>query len=1338
MKAITYLFLLLFVSTGSIAQTTVPYYTDFETASDTMGWSHYSLSGTDDWEWGVPNSVFFDEAYSDSMVFATNLLDLASSNSVMVLETPTFDLSDTNVAQALQFYHRRHTVSGGASYYFEYSTDNGANWQLLDDPDAASISWQGQDGFTGYDGFNSVFRRALIDIGFLQGPPQIKFRFRCVTGSTSQDGWMIDDFSIGQEFFNVTAHQGDTITGFNKLFDEFTVESEFGFLNHYYQPYSFQNDFYLSTDQTIDGNDIFLGSVIETFNSTNAEWSNTFPLPQNLSAGTYYIIYQLDVANALVDEIENDNTAFTVMVVDSIYAAPYINDFEDLTDQTWNTGIFSNPTSWRVGDPNNWHIEDARGKRGWYSGQNIAGQNYLESPYIDLSESDTNVVCFWYRNGSAYETGHTFKLSGYVSANPIDYSWYPSGSNYETELPKERIYGWDCFCKDVSLHDGNPSFQFMIEGAAGNLFLGGTTGSVIDDIYVGEAKPDISLEQEKFTRFTGNDRLTDTLHYVTFNSGLKDLPATTTDFYWSTDSLYDPSDVYLGSNTEPMLTDTAFQWNYFVYDKQSQTNGTFYIVYRADANNEVDEMREYDNTGYFKITQETPYALPYYNDFETEVNGWKHSATLGTDDWEWDIPNGVHIDTAFSGVKAWVTNAQGIVSEHSRSHLYTPIFDLSELDNPVIEWDLLLYRTGVDGYTPWPYNLANIMYSTDGGAKWIRLDTTNLSFKRMYNELRYSSIHGSDNQWVSNIAHTLYGGKLEPTFRNQIDYQGRDYDENYRYVVDLKFLQSHSQVRFMFVYSNIDAPMEGMMMDNFNIRESATDLMSKSEKTLMVSSSDHRITQNLRITNDDNYISEETTLDIYCSETMDLNGPAAFLTSVNVPKLRPYQSFTFILDTPTPADYGDFRYLALDIDPQNQIAESDETNNTHYLGLGMDTAHNYEYPVLFDFEDIEFEGWSWYHDSTGYRHGFRFHTTDLTGQHIFPSSKGFIELDLIYYYNQTDLGPYPTYYLISPPYSFNQLSFTRLSFDLFCLGNNYNQGANLQYSTDGGITWEVLTDDHDPNAQNWYNSNNVASLNSEPGWTNYLNFANASIDLTFLSGQPDVRFRFKFKAIVTQGGPPIGGLKLDNFLLEETDGIIEFPEDSICFGDSISVFGSYVSAGGQYFQNLQTIHGYDSLLIQSVYVDTVVFDVEQNGLMLIAHTESNCTYAWLDCNSNYQPITNEVDSIFIAPEEGNFAVQVEHEGCVVTSDCYQLTAINEAVDSGELVVFPNPTNSILQIRLPPDALKPTRTYVYEMTGRLVHQQSFSSIMQVGFLSNGTYLLLVQTEKNTFRLLFEKQ
>lgn len=1136
MKKLLVISVFALISMFSFSQTTlVPYNNNFDLATDTLGWSHYAISGTDDWEIGTPSKYSFTNAYSSPNVWVTNLTGSYAPSSNRALETPFFNFIDTTIKLVFSFYQSR-IANGSPSYKVEYKIGQSGLWQMLTNVSAPIKNWQSSTGFSG--SFTPTYQYSAIGLAFLQGQDSVKFRFRFTSSSLANEaGWRIDNFSIDEEYFNLTPQMGAPILGVNKNFTNLTIESTLSFSNQWNAQYNIKTDFYISKDLTIDSSDIFLGSVNNNISNSITSWDNTFLMPSNIYAGSYYILYNVDVLNALNEANENDNISYTVLQVDSVFSMPYVCSF-DSTTQYWNKGLYNNNSIWNRGNPNNWQIESARsGKNAWFNREQQTGyNNELESPFLDLSSTSNTFLCFWFKfsgqNGNPM-TNIRFKFPSFGNTI-ISQPYYPTSN--ETILPNPRLYGWDCFCKNLSDYDGETSTKFKFSG------YGGSAPSqlgqyAIDDIYIGEPKPDVAIEGEKKFRFTSSNILVDTLKYLVFNSGISTLNNTTTEFYWSTDSVLDIGDILLGNNTEPMIPDTSFEWSQFTYLKPTLNPGKYYIIFKADALEQIDEMREYDNLGYFEIYQDEYQPLPYYNDFESDISGWRHSATLGEDEWVWGTPQSTNINSAFSGTKAFVTNDTGIVSFKSRMHLFTPIFNLAELQTPVLEFDMLAHFYWVNNYNSWPFNMGNIMFSINGGATWNILDTTNSSYKKMYCKLELEQIGGEDRiQTVGSstgVGEILYGNNLK-MFRTQNEYQGRDYDDNHHYVIDLSFLQQYNQVQFMFVYANHDAPVDGMMIDNFQIREGEIDLMMPEHKKLMVSSNDKYFKQNFKIKNNNNYISNSTLTSIFCSSDSILDASDFPLVSYTIPAIQPFANYLLKVNQPTPTNYGSYNYLIVKVDTNNLNIESNEINNTHIFEFNMDTASNFIYPVLFDFNDDEINGWVWYHDYTGYRHGHRFRHKTVIGEPAINAQSGewFLDpIDLAGF--SSSIAGYPNYFLETPPFNFSNLTNILLEFDFLCSGrsgSSNTQGGNMQYSIDGGITWIILTKVQDPNAINWYNLNAVESLNNEPGWGYWGNWSSASYNLSFLSGISSVRFRYKFRSKYSPNSLYLpNGFRLDNF-----------------------------------------------------------------------------------------------------------------------------------------------------------------------------------------------------------------
>ncbi len=140
-------------------------------------------------------------------------------------------------------------------------------------------------------------------------------------------------------------------------------------------------------------------------------------------------------------------------------------------------------------------------------------------------------------------------------------------------------------------------------------------------------------------------------------------------------------------------------------------------------------------------------------------------------------------------------------------------------------------------------------------------------------------------------------------------------------------------------------------------------------------------------------------------------------------------------------------------------------------------------------------------------------------------------------------------WLQSPCFDFTNIQLPYLSFEVnFDTESGYDGGA-LQYSIDGGNTWQSAGDYNDPNDclnQNWFNANNIRYGVQSSGWSGSSSVLVAggwiAATHTFpqLAGQKSVIFRFVFGAGKIQNN--YNGFAIDNIYLGEAplDGLVSF------------------------------------------------------------------------------------------------------------------------------------------------------------------------------------------------------
>jgi hypothetical protein len=829
---------------------------------------------------------------------------------------------------------------------------------------------------------------------------------------------------------------------------------------------------------------------------------------------------------------------YAVLSVNPLYSIPFIEDFES-SNVKWRLEkrLSDDKLFWQLGRGYRHHIEDAHsGVNAWHTSKSIEQKEndpkclgacytqYLLSPYVNLNLNATKakVLNFWY------------KISGDCDA-VVEYK-----SNCQKDwillrnLSINRNDDWDYMNILVSSLANSTNVQFRISYNSSSTPV---EGLIIDDFYVGDAKADLTVEGNKKDLFTSSNDNIEALRCLVVNSGLTKTKRSLMKFYWSDNEVFDNGDVFLGQKELPEISDTSSAWVEFIYTKPSNNEGTYYIFYQIDTDNAIDEMREYNNNGYFIINQIKPTPIPYYNDFEDQIIGWRHNASLGQDDWQWTTPKGRVLQSAFSGVKGWITKDTGLVSPMSRMHLYTPVFDLSTAKKPVIEFDMKLDSHGAQYAFEGKMNMS---YSVDGGTNWIVLDTTSQSYNRWYYPMAF--IDGLDKNYFTYIHTELLSDRREKAFVPFDTYNGRDVVREHRYNLDISFLAGVSSVQFRFnlatltnTKNSINKAVEGAFIDNFSIQESTIDLNVDYKKALMISSKSDRIKFYMNIKNKGNFISNKTNVRFYVSRDTVLSSGDPLLGLESIPEIQPDKYQYLNVEFGVPINFSTYKYLLYELDKQNANIEENESNNIGYWPLALDSIKTY--PYFNNFNDSIINGWHQYSVSEWerFKRNLRFRHILAPSESIYQrrikSGEWFTEP---YELHSSNAAPY--FFLESPAFDFTKVDSIFLSFKLLCTGSR-EDGGNMQYSLNGGSTWQVLNKTTGL-SHNWYNSwLPLLYLDNEPGWnfdaplpsdTEILD--STSCGVTFLKGKKDVVFRFKHKSsLIMHGSGTVQGMRVDDF-----------------------------------------------------------------------------------------------------------------------------------------------------------------------------------------------------------------
>lgn len=115
-----------------------------------------------------------------------------------------------------------------------------------------------------------------------------------------------------------------------------------------------------------------------------------------------------------------------------------------------------------------------------------------------------------------------------------------------------------------------------------------------------------------------------------------------------------------------------------------------------------------------------PIAIfPYQEDFESSDGGWVSGGL--SNDWAWGTPGKPTINTAGSGSRCWITGGLtgSFYNLGQRSFVESPCFDFTTLPKPYIQFKIWWE-------SEYQYDGANFQYSTDNGASWVNVGSTNL------------------------------------------------------------------------------------------------------------------------------------------------------------------------------------------------------------------------------------------------------------------------------------------------------------------------------------------------------------------------------------------------------------------------------------------------------------------------------------------------------------------------------------------------------------------------------------------------------------------------------------
>lgn len=125
--------------------------------------------------------------------------------------------------------------------------------------------------------------------------------------------------------------------------------------------------------------------------------------------------------------------------------------------------------------------------------------------------------------------------------------------------------------------------------------------------------------------------------------------------------------------------------------------------------------------------------------------------------------------------------------------------------------------------------------------------------------------------------------------------------------------------------------------------------------------------------------------------------------------------------------------------------------------------------------------------------------------------------------------------------------------------------------------------------------------------------------------------------------------------------------------------GQELTASGTFQDTITNAFNCDSVITINLTINTIDLTLSQIGSTLQTN-ETGATYQWLDCDNNYSVINGETSSTYTPTQNGNYALEIQKNGCVDTTACHsvQNVSLYEFTDQ-DLQVFPNPIKDHIQL-----------------------------------------------------------
>lgn len=526
-------------------------------------------------------------------------------------------------------------------------------------------------------------------------------------------------------------------------------------------------------------------------------------------------------------------------------------------------------------------------------------------------------------------------------------------------------------------------------------------------------------------------------------------------------------------------------------------------------------------------------TFPYFQNFENGGGGWKAGGPNSS--WELDEPQGPVINSAASGVNSWVTNRLGTFNANEQSYVVSPCFDFSLMNLPVVKMKIWW-----DSQFDWEGTV--FQYSLDGGLTWQNVGS-----------------FGAPDNWFNSQDITNLGW-TNPTVGSNEGWSGDQFgfpapNGSGGWVTARHYMRGIaglSGVRFRFAFGSSQFPFgDGFAFDDIEFFEAPpVDVKSLAVLSPVSSCGLTSAPVTVRYTNQGT-----ATLDtVYWAYQLN-GGPIVRSQHIFTLNSGDTTNFSF----PTPAAFPTTGYYTLRVWSE-QPGEGDASNDT--LTVVINSV-----PTISTFPYFEnFEG-----DAGGWEAVNNNPATPMSWQWALPSGTVIntafsgvkawcTDSAAATFYSNNEQAS-----VVSPCFDMTALVRPNLRMKAWWDSEFSWDGANVEYSTNNGQSWQTIGAFGGPAANNWYNDNSINGLgwsSSQNGWSgNPFNqgsngWVTAYQPIHMLAGLSSVRIRVNFGADGSVNA--FDGFAFDDFEIYDDlpnnlgAGRIISPRNGAC-GDSSTV-----------------------------------------------------------------------------------------------------------------------------------------------------------------------------------------